>query len=312
MITNERQTELFNGILDSLNSIGSRKIHLLKPILDLNCLDYEKQDSVSEKEEANQDAQWLIANCEHCPHEYYDRNIFDFLGYFKKSAPDRVFLCEERIDKTVEWWIKRIKEKYTDRLLFIPDDTDLIFSNVKEIKEKLTEIIYIHECAHYLHFHINEEDYIKWPPKDRKMYVETFAQLLTDRMVKVAGPMELMHSQIFEHLKKGQEEEYNIYSSDNYLLNTYPDFIIYETFLCPNTINAQNSDILGLLGVNLKKEYGEHLEKLKEDPENTKIIVLIEDLEDIGLGSDFKEKIKTLIKSAKAWSSLVFIGNTKY
>ena len=82
------------------------------------------------------------------------------------------------------------------------DKVHWIHEQSHRIPNLLAEVVYIHECAHYIHFHVNSVDYINWAANERTLYVETFAQLVTDRMVKKSDVTEVLHCQIFDKLRE--------------------------------------------------------------------------------------------------------------
>jgi len=137
-------------------------------------------------------------------------NIFDILGCFSVSKPCSVYLCDELIAKCAS------KKNWN--------------------KDKLEEIVYIHECAHYIHYHLNSGNFRNCPfnIQENTLYLETFAQLITHVISKELSDE---HCDIFEKLKKGQSDVYTRYNDyviacdKNYLLNF---------FLNPRPINIEN------------------------------------------------------------------------
>jgi hypothetical protein len=114
-------------------------------------------------------------------------NIFDVLGYFSMGSPCSVFLCDEMIKKHAEAkeWCSTI----------------------------LTEVVYIHECAHYIHYHLNSGNFRNCPFKDQEhsLYVETFAQIVTHIVVELLTED---HFKIFHELKNGQSPDYTSYTKE--------------------------------------------------------------------------------------------------
>jgi hypothetical protein len=84
-----------------------------------------------------------------------DGPIFDILGYFRSDQPDCVTLCEDKI-----------KQSSARR------DID---------KEILTLIVYIHESAHFLHYH-TRINFVSDFNKLSTYFVESFAQLITHKV----------------------------------------------------------------------------------------------------------------------------------
>jgi hypothetical protein len=147
-------------------------------------------------------------------------NILDVLGYFSMSKPTAVFLCEELIEAHS--------------------------TNIGISTYDLEEVVYIHECAHYLHYHLNSGNFRNCPfdandTGDRSLYVETFAQLLTH---VISHKLSNKHFEVFNELKKGQLDFYTAYNKatiaccKDYLLNL---------FLNPQL--AINTNIIELINV---------------------------------------------------------------
>ncbi|MSP70280.1 MAG: hypothetical protein EXR20_08410 [Bacteroidetes bacterium] len=238
MISIARQKELFDGILDSLNSIegNTRKISLVMPILDLQCnLKIQNHKKILDNNE-NRDLEGLYDKFHHYPDDTINSHILDELGYFDASRPDRVFLCDALIKYTVERWLKRLQPN--PNVLGFIDKVHWIHEQSHRIPNLLAEVVYIHECAHYVHFHINSVDFINWAVNERTLYVETFAQLITDRMVKKSDVTEVKHCQIFDKLREQQSIEYTRYYDVKLGLLNYNALVIVETFL--NLNNRKN------------------------------------------------------------------------
>jgi hypothetical protein len=110
------------------------------------------------------------------------------------------------------------------------------------------------------------------------LYVETFAQLVTDRMVKKSDVTEVKHCQIFDKLREQQSIEYTRYYDVELGLLNYNALVIVETFL--NLNNRKNLESKqGILGL-LAEKYFEYL--YKEHPNCRNEIDLMGDLDDIG------------------------------
>ena len=242
MISIARQKELFDGILDSLNFIegNTRKISLVMPILDLKC-DLKSQNH-KEIIDNNEDLDWegLYDEFDNYPDEIINSHILDQLGYFDASRPDRVYLCDELINYTVARWLKRLQPN--PNVLGFIDKVHWIHEQSHRIPNLLAEVVYIHECAHYIHFHVNSVDFINWAANERTLYVETFAQLVTDRMVKKSDVTEVLHCQIFDKLREQQSDEYTRYydRKEECVLN-FKELVIFETFVNSNYLKNLES-----------------------------------------------------------------------
>ena len=235
MISIARQKELFDGILDSLNFIegNTRKISLVMPILDLKC-DLKSQNH-KEIIDNNEDLDWegLYDEFDNYPDEIINSHILDQLGYFDASRPDRVYLCDELINYTVARWLKRLQPN--PNVLGFIDKVHWIHEQSQRIPNLLAEVVYIHECAHYIHFHVNSVDFINWAANERTLYVETFAQLVTDRMVKKSDVTEVLHCQIFDKLREQQSDEYTrYYDREEECILNFKELVIFETFFNSN------------------------------------------------------------------------------
>lgn len=137
-------------------------------------------------------------------------NIFDILGYFSMISPCSVFLCDELIEK---------------------------YSKAKNCdKNILTEVVYIHECAHYIHYHLNSANYRNCPfnVNERSLYVETFAQLITH---VIAKDLSQEHLSCFKVLLSNQSDVYTRYK--DFAIACSKDFLI-DLFLNPQQKNKCN------------------------------------------------------------------------
>ena len=112
-----------------------------------------------------------------------EEGIFDRLGYFRSSQSDSIFLCPQKIQKSA--------------------------TSHKISNDLLTLIVYIHEVAHYFHFHSDKKfnsDFNKYS----KVFVESFAQLLTHKIaVELDNKLNIL--QIFLDLTDRQPWEYKQY-----------------------------------------------------------------------------------------------------
>jgi len=137
-------------------------------------------------------------------------NIFEVLGLFSMSKSCSIYLCDELIDACA-------KNKSLD-------------------VTNLEEVVYIHECAHYIHYHLNSGNFRNCPfnVQERRLYVETFAQLITHVICK---EMSDEHFKVFEKLKEGQQDVYTLYN--DYAIAFSKDYLL-NLFLTPQPNNDEN------------------------------------------------------------------------
>lgn len=114
---------------------------------------------------------------------FEDEGIFDILGYFRSSQPDSVYLCPLRIQNSA--------------------------SKKNISSDSLALIVYIHEVAHYFHFHADEifnGKFSFFSP----VFRESFAQLLTH---KIVDSLDTKYNvlKIFLSLIDKQPLEYRVY-----------------------------------------------------------------------------------------------------
>jgi hypothetical protein len=114
------------------------------------------------------------------------KNVFEVLGFFSAATPDQVYLCPANI-------LYYAASKFNH-----PD-----FWKVE--LQIITEIVFIHECAHWLHYKLNAYDY----GRGTKNYLESWAQLCTKRMCIDLGAK---YCQVFERMLEGQSEEYRCFT----------------------------------------------------------------------------------------------------
>jgi hypothetical protein len=112
-----------------------------------------------------------------------NENLYDALGYFNDKTSDSIHLCPKKI---------------------------AVSASKKAINVELfTTIIYIHETAHYFHFHAREKfnkgDFSKMTP----LFAESFAQLLTHRVCQQLNDKALLA--IFMRITEEQPIEYKQY-----------------------------------------------------------------------------------------------------
>lgn len=148
------------------------------------------------------------------------KNIFDVLGYFSMSKPTAVYLCEELIEAHSK--------------------------NIDINTHDLEEVVYVHECAHYLHYHLNSGNFRNCPfnannTENRTLYVETFAQLLTH---VISYKLSDRHFEVFNKLKKGQLDVYTAYNK--FTIACCKDYLL-NLFLNPQL--ATNTNIIEFIDV---------------------------------------------------------------
>jgi hypothetical protein len=251
MINKNRQIDIFNQIIKSLNLISNWNIHLELPLLEIE--DEGTDLFLDENNELDDQHLHLLLT---------SKEIFDMLGYFSVDTPSSVFLVENKIN---------------------------VFSEKQKInKETLIEIIYIHECAHYIHYHLNTDDFINWNNSDRPHYVESWAQLLTERMVNDSDFIQLDHKIVFDMLLLNQESEYTDYRTKEYRYTEFPDYVILNYFL----LSFQLMDKKFLVTRNKNQSLIDYLKnenlRLRNLLTNEKEIDLIIDLADLGHGDELE------------------------
>jgi hypothetical protein len=140
----------------------------------------------------------------------YITNIFEVLGLFSMTQSCSVYLCDGLIDACAK-------------------------KNSFDVKV-LEEVIYIHECAHFIHYHLNSGSFRNCPfnLQERSLYVETFAQLITHVICKEISND---HFKVFEKLKEGQQDVYALYNE--YVIACDKDYLI-KLFLSPQPKNNEN------------------------------------------------------------------------
>jgi hypothetical protein len=112
-----------------------------------------------------------------------NENLYDALGYFSHKTSDSIHICPKKIEASAS-------KKAIDVELF-------------------TTIIYIHETAHYFHFHAREKFYKGDFSKMTPLFAESFAQLLTHRVCQQLKDNALLD--IFVRLTDEQPIEYRQY-----------------------------------------------------------------------------------------------------
>jgi len=213
-ILKDRQDVIFNKIIDFItnddstiiiDSICSPKIESL----DINkafylCLTQEGIITPEMMIKLNDQSEFVDLK--------YVENLFDVLGKFSMRKPCSVYLCDGLIDACAK-------------------------KNSFDVKV-LEEVIYIHECAHYIHYHLNSANFRNCPFNGQKgsLYVETFAQLITHVLCKEISDE---HFKVFEKLKEMQQDVYTLYNE--YVIACDKDYLL-NLFLNPQPNN--NEDVI--------------------------------------------------------------------
>jgi len=115
-------------------------------------------------------------------------HLLDRLGYFKTADPSCVFLCEQKIIQYA--------------------------SSINVSPEIIALIVYIHESAHYFHFHLRNI-FVADFEKLSKMFVESFAQLITHKIcIQLNGSFPVLN--VYLNLIISQSIEYRQYKQGYY------------------------------------------------------------------------------------------------
>jgi len=180
------------------------------------------------------------------------KNIFEVLGFFRTATPDQVYLCPANI-------LYYAASKFNH-----PDFW-------KEELQIITEIVFIHECAHWLHYKLNAHDF----SRGTENYLESWAQLCTKRMCIDLGAK---YCQVFERMLEGQSEEYRCFTE-------YQEMklgIVLEFFLKPVPQDSLLED-LGDIGFENKLDIMA-LTKFNETAESSmsEVDSVLSDLNDMG------------------------------
>jgi len=192
------------------------------------------------KSQNSENETWILGNIINDSFGNNDKiweNIFELLGYFKTASPDSVFLCP------------KIIEAYSLRNGI---DIDLIYL-----------IVYVHECAHYIHYRLNKEHFKESPFSDfeGKWYKESFAQLVTHLYVED----DARRFATFNQLKLNQPREYIDYCKA-YHLGKYESSFIIEIFLNTSKIQfSKNATFEGVLEYHKNKYKAELIKKFPSD-----------------------------------------------
>jgi hypothetical protein len=140
------------------------------------------------------------------PPKFKHSKFLDLLGCFKLNKPKSVFLypCV----------IKRVSVQNNWNC------------------ETLAELVYVHECAHYLHYYFNSNNFKSSPFRgEREYYIESFAQLVTEKYClkhELKNPELLM---IFKELCKNQSTEYTVHQDMAPSFGYYKFNFVKDTYL---------------------------------------------------------------------------------
>ena len=186
-IPKDRQEVVFNKIIDFIKNKDSTIIIESISLPKIQNLDINKAFYLCLTEEGIITPEMMIKindQSEFVDLKYVE-NIFDVLGKFSMIKPCSVYLCDGLIDACAK-------------------------KNSFDVKV-LEEVIYIHECAHYIHYNLNSGNFRNCPinVQKRSLYVETFAQLITHVLCKEISDE---HFKVFEKLKEGQQDVYTLYN----------------------------------------------------------------------------------------------------
>jgi hypothetical protein len=250
MIAKTRQAEIFNDILKSLNRIPNCNIEISLPILTIaeneiendiskgieNRPDFDIKNWVNEiinqTKQSDQSNMVDFTNMNNYPDPNINSKLFDILGSFSSTEPDKVFLYDKPINRLFWYWQKQEFNKHSNWLIYLTENSIL-----KDFKNLLIEIIYIHECAHYIHFHINRPNYLNWMSyfnsnktnlrNEGVTYKEMWAQLLTERIIAEYSKTQPGYKLIFDRLLVNQNQEYKNHCQ----FLPFPEMILKSAFL---------------------------------------------------------------------------------
>jgi hypothetical protein len=114
--------------------------------------------------------------------------LLDRLGYFNSADPSCVFLCEQKIIQYA--------------------------SSINVSPEIIALIVYIHESAHYFHFHLRNI-FVADFKELSKMFKESFAQLITHKIcIQLNGSFPVLN--VYLNLIISQSIEYRQYKQGRY------------------------------------------------------------------------------------------------
>lgn len=163
------------------------------------------------------------------------KKAFESLGYFKSDTPNAVYLCPKLIERST----------YNHG----------IDSNI------LAEIVYIHECAHYIHYHLNTKDFLKNQNDiDRTDFVECWAQLCTKAWVVKKNKIEYLNA--FNTLQKTQAKEYHVFKEfereeKHIITGFFLNESLTENELWRDTLTSHLNKLIDLKSKNLDNDKGD-------------------------------------------------------
>lgn len=171
-----------------------------------------------------------------------EEKLYDALGYFSQKTSDSIYLCPKKIEASAS-------KRALDLELF-------------------TTIIYIHEAAHYFHFHAREKFMEGGVGKMTAIMAESFAQLLTHRVCQQLNDKALLD--IFVRLSEEQPIEYRQYKMP-YVLETSLPFEKQKKVQVNNTIIKDfsiESIVKAFVTGPLKKDYGSLIHSVQKEADN--------------------------------------------
>jgi len=187
MITLNRRSFLVNKIIDFCKEVGANEALTAidpreEPKLEFDVMDFDEDENgqISFPEHAHKD----MPNNMHHPGVPGPPNIFDVFGFFRADTPDLVYLCPANILD----YAAKFKNPY--------------FWKVE--LQIVTEIVFVHECAHWLHYKLNAQDFELGTGR----YIESWAQLCTKRICIELGQQ---YCQVFDKMLSAQPEKYTCF-----------------------------------------------------------------------------------------------------
>ncbi len=213
LLSYSEESDIFKQLLDFLK-VGP----ILKPIMRLDLDSKQIRNLIREDVKNIEENINFEENVEKRQnlHKLTMEYVFELLGYFSNENPDSISL--------------------------LPISIYLSASRNRWKLEDLWRIIYIHECAHYIHQSLNNFEFDHFPfeidgnPKScHRLYVESFAQLCTELFFRNTSKTVLM---IFDELKVGQPIEYIDYSNPERWesqvdIRKLEFYFVRDTFLIP-------------------------------------------------------------------------------
>lgn len=178
------------------------------------------------------------------------QHIFDVLGFFRWTTKDRVYLCPHNI----LFYCAR-KFNHPD---FWKDELQLV-----------TEIVFIHECAHWIHYALNPHDF----KRGSENYIETWAQLCTKRICIELGAR---HCQVFARMLENQAYKYKCFADyQDMPLKTVLKFFLLQ--------QSPSNDSIDIVALHAFREKEESIKKLEDN--------LLGDLNTLGFPDPWSEPI---------------------